>query len=164
MADIQNVKIGAAHVTFGGTDIGHTKGGCEVTIETEKAEITVDETGNTIRDYSLLGEKATVKVPLAESQVANLANAFPMGTLENSNGRLKLGKKAGERFAQYAKELVLRPFGETDDANDVVFYKAVATGDATISYSNEDERVVEVEFTALWDDTKDALGHIGAAD
>lgn len=163
MADIANVKIGAASLTFGGVDLGHTKGGCELSVETEKAEITVDETGSTIRDYSLIGEKATIKVPMAETQVANLAKAFPMGTLEESNTRLLLGKKAGERFAQYAEELVLRPNGVADDSEDVVLYKAVATGDNTIGFTNEDERIVEVEFVALWDDVKGALGHIGVA-
>ncbi len=163
MADIQNVKIGACDVTFGGVAIGHTKGGVEVSIETEKSEITVDETGNTVRDFSLLGEKITAKVRLAESQVANLANAFPMGVLEDTNTRLKLGKKAGERFAQYAKELVLRPIGNEDDSEDVVFYKAVSLGEATIAYTNEEERIVEVTFQALWDEDEEALAHFGVA-
>ncbi len=160
-ANIQNVKIGACTVTFGGTDLGHTKGGVEITIETEKAEITVDETGSTVRDFSLLGEKLTAKVRLAETQVANLINAFPMGELEDTNTRLKIGKTAGQRFATEAKELKLRPIGNVDDSEDVVLYKAVSLGELTIGYTNDEERIIEVEFQALWDETKDALGHIG---
>lgn len=163
MADIQNVKIGACNVTFGGVNLGHTKGGVEISIETEKSEITVDETGSTVRDFSLLGEKMTAKVRLAETQVANLANVFPMGELEDTNTRLKIGKTAGQRFAAEAKELVLRPVGVADDSEDVVFYKAVSLGEATIGYTNEEERIVEVTFQALWNETKNALGHFGVS-
>lgn len=160
-ADIQNVKIGACSVTFGGTDLGHTKGGVEVSIKTKKADITVDETGETPRDFSLLGEEITVKVRLAETQVANLANILPMATLEAGNAGLQVGSKAGKRFAQYAKELVLRPIGNTDDSEDVILYKAISLSEVSVPYTNDEERVIEVEFQALWDETAGALAHFG---
>lgn len=160
-ADIQNVKIGACTVTFGGVDLGHTQGGCEISIETKKAEITVDETGETVRDFALLGETIKVKLRLAESQVENMGNILPMGTLSVDNATLTLGKTAGERFAQYAKELVLRPIGNTDDTDDVVIYKAVSLGEVKLPYKNDEERVIEVEFQALWDETNSGLARIG---
>lgn len=159
--DIQNVKIGACTVTWDGDSIGHTKGGVEVSIETEKAEITVDETGTTIRDYSLLGQKMMVKVSLAESQIANLGIALPMGESLLSGTKLKIGRVVGERFGTHGKVLSLRPLGETTAANDIVLYNAVADGDVTIGYTNDEQRVIEVTFVALYDETEEGLGHFG---
>lgn len=161
MANIENVKIGACAITFDGDDLGHTKGGVEVTIETEKVEITVDETGNTIRDYSLLGQKMKVKVALAESQIANLGIAIPMGESLLTGTKLKIGQTVGERYGDHAAQLSLRPFGETTAANDIVLYKAIVADDVTINYTNDDQRVVEVTFEALYDETNTGLGHFG---
>lgn len=161
MGNIANVKIGACVVTFGGTDLGHTKGGADFTYETDKAEITVDETGSTIRDFSLIGEKAMIKVRLAESSLLNLSKIMPMAELQATNTRLQFGKKAGQRFLTEAAELVLRPLGNVDDTEDLVLYKAVVVSEVPVSYNNEDERVIEVEFQAMWDATNSALGHFG---
>lgn len=164
MSDVANIKIGACKVTFGGVDLGHTKGGVTVNYSPEYADITADQYGNSVIDKALVGEKMTVKVPLAETQVANLANVLPMGSLAGAgNKRLTLGSDAGARLASEAAVLVLHPLvneaSNRDD--DVVIYKAVVTGEVELNYSVEDERVVEVEFEALIDTSKSNGSYLG---
>jgi len=166
MGDTTNVKIGACQVTLGGTDLGHTKGGVTVNYSPEFADITVDQYGNTPVDKSLMGEMLTIKVPLAESQVANINKALPLSTLAGSgDGRATIGKQAGARLLDQAAELVLHPLVNTGDlSEDIVIHKAVVHGEVEIGFNNEDERIVEVEFIALVDTTKadgNLLGHIG---
>jgi hypothetical protein len=167
MADVTNVKIGACSVKFNSIDLGHTKGGVTVNYSPEYAEITVDQHGNTPVDKSLVGEVVTITVPLAESQVANLAKAMPLGTLAGSgDGRVTLGKNAGARLGAQAHQLVLHPLANASDnlAEDVVIHKAVVHGEVEIGFNNEDERILEVEFIALVDTTKadgNWLGFIG---
>lgn len=166
MGDVTNVKIGACQVTFGTTDLGHTKGGVTVSYSPEYADITVDQYGSTPVDKSLIGEMLTVKVPLAESQVANIAKAIPLSTLAGAgDGRATVGKEAGARLGAVAAKLVLHPLvNGADLSEDVVIHKAVVHGELEIGYNNEDERLIEVEFVALVDTSKsngNLLGHIG---
>ena len=167
MADVTNVKIGVCNVTFNNVALGHTKGGVTVNYAPEYAEITVDQYGNTPVDKSLLGEMVTIKVPMAESQVSNLANAMPLGTLAGSgDGRVTLGKNAGARLGAESAQLVLHPIANAsnDLSEDVVIHKAVVHNEIELGFTNEDERIVEVEFVALVDTTKadgNWLGFIG---
>lgn len=167
MADVTNVKIGVCTVKFNSVDLGHTKGGVTVNYSPEYADITVDQYGNTPVDKSLIGEMITIKVPLAESQVANLANVFPLGDLAGAtDGRITLGKNAGARLGAQAHQLVLHPSANAvgDLSEDVVIHKAVVHGEVEIGFTNEDERIIEVEFIALVDTTKadnNWLGFIG---
>lgn len=164
MSDVANIKIGACSVNFGGVDLGHTKGGVTVNYSPEYSEITADQYGKSIIDRSLVGEKLTVKVPLAETQVANLAKVIPMGTLAGAgNKRVTLGKDAGARLAALAAALVLHPLvnAANNRDDDVVIYKAVVSGEVELNYSVEDERVMEVEFEALIDTSKSNGSYLG---
>jgi hypothetical protein len=163
MSDVANIKIGACSVVFGAVDLGHTKGGVTVNYSPEYSEITADQYGKTIIDRSLIGEKLTVKVPLAETQVANLAKVIPLGTLAGTNKRLTLGKDAGARLAALAATLVLHPLvnAANNRDDDVVIYKAVVSGEVELNYNVEDERVMEVEFEALIDTTKSNGSYLG---
>lgn len=166
MGQVTNVKIGACSVKFGAVDLGHTKGGVTVSYKPEYADIVVDQYGNTPVDKSLVGEMLTVKVPLAESQVANIAKAIPLSTLAGATeGRATVGQEAGVRLSSKSAQLVLHPLvNGASLADDVVIHKAVVHGELEIGYNNEDERILEIEFVALVDTTKSAgnlLGHLG---
>ena len=166
-ADTTNIKIGACTVKLGGTDLGHTKGGVTVVYSPEFADITADQYGNTPVDKALLGEEVRVKVPLSESQVANIGKAIPLGTLAGAaSGRLTVGSNAGARLLSDAAQLVLHPIANAADdlSEDVVIHKAVVDSEVEISFNNEDQRIIEVEFIALIDTTKangNWLGFIG---
>lgn len=167
MADVTNVKIGVCTVSLGGVILGHTKGGVVVTYTPEFADITVDQYGNTVVDKVLIGEKLTAKVPLAETQIANLQKAIAEGTLAGStSGRVTIGKDSGARLSTVSAQLILHPIANlvTNHDEDVVFHKAVSTGEIELNYMVDEERVVEVEFTALVktdNSTGNYLGHIG---
>lgn len=170
MADITNVKIGVCSVSFGGTDLGHTQGGCTVSYSPEWADMTVDQWGNTIFDKALLGQELTVTVPLAESQLANMKIALPTAEYGVIDGtRLEIGSDAGQRLSAYAAKLVLHPIRMAvgDKTEDVVLYKAAAHESVEIAYSNEEQTVIEITFLALIDTTKTSgnlLGHFGDED
>jgi len=79
---------------------------------------------------------------------------------------LTLGKNAGERLGGDGAQLVLHPLANlaNDLSEDVVIHKAVVHGEIELGFTNEDERIVEVEFVALVDTTKtdgNWLGFIG---
>jgi len=167
MPDATNIKIGACSVTFNAVNLGHTKGGVELSYSPEYTDITADQFGNTPIDKSLTGEIMTVKVPLTESQVANLAVAVPLGTVVGAtDGRLTMGKDAGARLAAVAAQLVLHPLvnGATDYSDDVVLHKVAVHGEVVLPFMVDEQRVIEVEFVAFIDTTKSSgnyLGHMG---
>jgi len=164
MADIQNVKLGVCSVKFNNVDLGHTKGGVVVTYEPTYHDVTVDYYGETVVEKRLLGEKFTAKVPLAEATLANLAIAIPEGT--TSGDKLTIGSSVGDALSDNAKVLVLHPIanevGNLDD--DVVMHKAVVASSIELPFTNNGEKIIEVEFIALLDETKtdgNYLGFIG---
>ena len=164
MADITNVKLGVCSVTYNDTDLGHTKGGVTVTYEPTYHDMTVDAYGETVIDKRLLGEKLTATVPLAESTLANLQIAIPEGT--TSGSKMSIGSSVGDALSDEAKVLVLHPVENAVDNldDDVVFYKAVVASSVEIPYANDGERILEVEFVALLDESQsdgEYLGFIG---
>jgi len=163
-ASITNVKLGPCSVTFNGDDLGHTKGGVTVSYEPEYYDIQVDKYGTSIAEKVLVGENMTVTVPLAESTISNFAIAIPAGI--NGTTKLTIGTDAGERMLQYAKQLVLHPLANevSDLDEDVVIYKAIVSEGIEFKYVVDGERVAEVVFQALIDETKlsgNRLGLIG---
>jgi hypothetical protein len=164
-ADIDNVKLGPCSVTFNGVDVGHTKGGVTVAYEAEYHDIQVDKYGNTVAEKVLIGETLKVTVPLAENTIANMEIAIPAAT-DVTGDRATIGKDAGVRMGQYAKELVLHPLANlvTDLSEDVVLHKALVSEGIEWKYASDGERMAEVVFHALLDESKsdgNRLGFIG---
>lgn len=164
MADIANVKLGACSVKFNNVDVGHTKGGVTVTYEPEYHDITVDKYGNTVAEKVLIGESLKVTVPLAEYTIANMGIAFPAGTATTE--KVTLGLDAGARMSTYAKQLVLHPLANDSDdlSEDIVLHKAIVAENIEFKFEYEGEKIAEVVFHALIDETKSSgnrLGFIG---
>lgn len=166
MADITNVQVGVCSVSFNGADLGHTQGGVTVSFESTYHDVMVDYFGtDTVVDKVLTGQSFTAVVSLAESTLANLNIAIPTG--DNSvTGKLTLGSKAGERLSTSAAELVLHPVANAagDRSEDVVMWKAVSSEPVELPYKVDEDRVFEVTFFALPDETKtdgEYLGLIG---
>lgn len=162
MADITNVQLGVCSVTYNGIDLGHTKGGVEVSYEPVYADMTVDKYGETLLNQVLIGEKLTAKVPLAEFTVANLKTAVPNATYAGAgNARVLIGKSAGAKQTANAYQLVLHPTAEGTRRHDVVLYKAVVSSQVVIAHKNDEQKILEVEFTALLDETKSDGNYLG---
>jgi len=156
--------MGVCSVTFGTTALGHTKGGVTVTYEPDIHDITVDQYGSTPAEKVLIGQKLKATVPLAESSIANLAIAIPEG--EAGAESIKIGGKVGLRLSDVAETLVLHPIANDSDdlSEDVVIYKAIVTNSIEIPFKVDEERVIELEFEGLVDETRDdgdMLGLIG---
>jgi len=164
MADIQNVKMGVCSVKFGSTDLGHTKGGVTVSYEPDIQDITVDKYGSTPAEKVLIGQKLRATVPMAESTLENLAIAMA-GTNATAT-KITLGGSVGTRLSSVAGQLVLHPIANAsnDLSEDVVIYKAVAVNTIEIPFMVDSERIVEVEFEGIIDESKvdgNMLGLIG---
>lgn len=166
--DVSNVKIGPAKITYGSTEVGHTLGGSKVAYEQKFADIKVDYYGDTPVDRVLTGEGLTVKVKLAESTLENLKACMPFASLENSGQKnmLSVGSIAGQKASANVATLVLHPtyLADNDTSEDVVMYKAVSTEPIELNYEYDNERVYEVTFVALIDESKEdgnLLGHFG---
>jgi hypothetical protein len=163
MADITKVKLGVCDVTFNSVNLGHTKGGVTVSYEPEYVDIQVDKYGKSVAEKVLVGESLKVTVPLAESALANIEIGIPAATDVGPSDRATIGKVAGLRMAQFAHELVLHPSanGASDRSEDVVLYKALAAEAIELKYGNEGERVMQLVFHALIDETKSDGNYLG---
>lgn len=162
MASITNVKVGTCSVTLNGVDLGHTKGGVEVSYEPTYKDVSVDMYGETIVEKYLIGEKLTAKVPLAESTIANFRNAIPQSEFAGAaNRRITIGHKAGQKVTDDAYQLVLHPIIEGTRAFDVVFYKAYSGAPVVVGHTNDGEKILEVTFEAILDESKSDGNYLG---
>lgn len=162
MADITNVQVGACDVTFNSVNLGHTKGGVEVSYEPEYHEVAVDLYGNTPVDKYLTGERFTAKVPLAEYTLPNLGVVIPQGGYAGAgNARRTIGAKAGKKGTSVTAQLVLHPSNEGTRRHDIVFHKAFVDSVVTLPHKIDEEKVMEVTFIALLDETKSDRNYLG---
>ena len=170
MSNVNNLYVAAGSlVTLGGADLGHTVDGTEINIDREFTEVKSDLYGNTAIDFVLAGQKATVKLKLAEITPNVLSYAIPetdydIGTADD---HVHFGTKPGYRLRNDALELIITPQGNNSDGQrTVTLFKAVSTGNVTFAYKIDEQCVYEVEFTALVDTSRDGtdgrlLGRVG---
>lgn len=162
MANALKVEMGAVQVSINGVDIGHCKGGAEVTYAPDFKESSVDLYGSTPIEARLAGERFTAKVRFAEYTIANLRKAMPQTTFAGAgNARILIGSNVGQKASDDAVQLVLHPIDKGTREHDVVMYKAAAISSVMINHTNEDDKVLEVEFVALVDETKSAGNYLG---
>lgn len=162
MADVTNVQVGPCDVVFKGINLGHTKGGVEVSYEPTHHDVTVDKFGETVVQKYLLGEKLTVKVPLAEFTIANLGVAVPQGEYAGAaNARRTIGAAAGKKATDDAGQLVLHPIIEGTRRHDIVIHKAYVASTIVLPLQVDAEKLIEVTFEALIDETKSDGNYLG---
>ena len=162
----ENVKLGVCNVSFGGEDLGATKGGVEMTVETSTHEVIVDQTGETPINEYIMGRRVTVAVPLAETTLQNLVKIMPGASLVGSGDSLRVDVPTGVGLSllDMAQPLVLHPVGlpEADKSEDVTIYLAGTAGQMNFAYRVDEERVYNVEFKGYPDpDNDDALFGFG---
>jgi hypothetical protein len=164
-----NLEMGPCTAFFKAADLGLTKGGCEVQIATESTLITADQFGDTAIDEIIKGRKVTVKVPMAERDLAKLVTVIPGSVLVTGTGadlgkkKLTLSSGVGVSLRAGAGPLVLHPIAmaEGDKSKDFVLPLANAKGDIQFSYKVDDQRVYTVEFTGYVDLTTGTLAVFG---
>lgn len=172
MANINNLYVAAGSlVTFGGVDLGHTVDGVEVEWGREFTEVQTDLYGKTPVDFVLQGQKATIKLKLAEITPGTLAYLTPEADYDvgSSSQHLHFGTKAGFSLRNTALQLVITPqANNVDGRRTITFFKAVSTEPVSVSYKIDEQSVFEVTFTALVDESRAAtdgrlLGRVGPA-
>jgi hypothetical protein len=172
MANVNNLYVAAGSlITFGGVDLGHTVDGAEIEIEREFTEVKTDIYGNTPVDMVLAGQKATVKLKLAEITPGTLSYVIPEADYDvgSSDDHLHFGSKSGYSLRNDALELSISPQAKnSDNQRTITFFKAVSTDNATVAYKIDEQSVYEVTFTALVDESRNAtdgrlLGRVGPA-
>ncbi len=162
MGSATNVQVGICDVSYNGLDLGHTIGGVEVSYEPEHHDVSVDKYGNSVVQRYLLGEKLTAKLALAEYTIANLRNAMPQATFAGAaNTRITLGAAAGKKATDDAYQLVLHPINEGTRRHDVVIYKAYVASTVVLPHKVDEEKVVEVTFEALIDESRSDGNYLG---
>lgn len=169
MSNINNLRMSAATITFGGVSLGHTQGGVTFSYEPSTEDLLADQYGETPIDKVLTGETLTIQANLAEAVVGVLNSAMPAGAhaLGGAGERLGMGTDAGYSLRADSKQLVLHPVDKAigDTSEDVVIYKAVVADTVELNYEVDGQRVFEVTFAALVDETYASgrrLGHIGS--
>jgi hypothetical protein len=172
MANISNLYVAAGSlITFGGVDLGHTVDGAEIEIEREFTEVKTDIYGNTPIDMVLTGQKATVKLKLAEITPGTLSYVVPEADYDvgASDDHLHFGSKSGYSLRDDALQLVITPQSKnSDNQRTITLFKAVSTDNAKFSYKIDEQSVFEVTFSALVDESRNAtdgrlLGRVGPA-
>lgn len=157
-SDTQNVKIGVCQVFYDGVDLGYTKGGVEVTVETETYEVTVDQFGaSPINEYI---QKRTVSavVPLAETTLENMVSIMPGAALvtdsiDPTKKKVTVPNGIGTDLLKIAKKLVLHPQGldSNDKSEDFTIPLAATAGALSFAYKYDEERVFNVTFNGYPD-------------
>lgn len=172
MAQVSKLKVAAGSlVTFGGVDLGHLVDGAEIEIEREFTEVNADLYGKTPIDFVLTGQKATVKLKLAEIMPLTLAYVVPEADWDvgTASEQVHFGSKAGYSLRNDALELIITPQGGNSDGKmTFTFFKAVSTDNMSLAYKIDEQSVFEVTFTALVDESRVAtdgrlLGRMGPA-
>lgn len=171
LKQVANVRIGIVNVIYNGVDLGHTLDGVEVNVDKGYTDLTVDKYGDTPVDMAVSGTRATIVCKFAEPITELLERTNPDGqNMQGSAGRrIGLGADGGTQLRTFGALLTLHPIknAATDLTEDVVYYKAIATNPINLAYKVNEQRALEVTFTALVDESYASgrrLGHIGLTD
>lgn len=165
-----NVKLGVCKVMFGGENLGFTKGGVEVQVETESHVVSVDQLGTTPISEYITGRSCMVRVPMAETTLDHLVAIMPgasktvvTGPPAREYALVETG--VGTELREVAKVLRLHPVSlpDADESEDFIIPLAATTGALQFSYKLDEERVFNVEFKAYADNTG-KLFYVGAVD
>ena len=108
--DSNNISIGPCYVYFKGVHVGHTFGGCSVSITQNTYKLKSDQYGETPVRVLDAGLALEVTVNMTEATFANLKILF--ASAEDHTTYLTFGKPVGEPID--TGELVLEPIDGSD--------------------------------------------------
>lgn len=167
-SDTQNVKLGVCTITFDGADLGYTKGGVSVEVQTETHKVQVDQFGNSPINEYILSRNVTVTVPLAETTLENLVAIMPGATLVTdtvtpTKKKVVVTNAIGTSLLDTAAKLTLHPISNapTDKSDDFVIPLAATAGQVQYSFKLDEERIYNVTFTGYPDPTTKTLFVVG---
>ena len=156
---IDNIVGGPADVKLGTASseatIGNTTGGVTATVTPQNRERIVDQYGSTALAIIHTGDEVRVTVPWAEWTSATLNEIYDPGT--DAGTSKGIGRSAGYIYTTQSMDIT--PYLTADAARTVEFYKVTPIGEVSMSFNNDDDRILEVEYAALikTDETDGAL-------
>jgi hypothetical protein len=155
LANIQNDIV---KVTYGGVDLGFTTDGIDAEFTPEMEDLLVDEFGASPMDIMGNGANFTVTMRLSEYSTSLLVDMMPGAErdVDGPDSRVTYGRSAGYRFRDFAKTLLLHPIklSASDKSRDILMHLGVVTEGPTWRLVGNEQRVAEVTFRALLDETK----------
>lgn len=162
--NVNNVKMGACSVKWGGNDLGYTMGGVDVAIKTNTKPVNVDQFGDSVIDEFIMGRTVQITVPMAESDLQKLALAIPGSTLvidgqTPTKMMLQVNVNQGQSLRALAQALILHPTANlpTDLSGDFLVPIASPSGNMDFAYTYDKERVYKVTFMGYPDNTTGEL-------
>jgi len=155
-------EVGPCQVKYDGNDLGYSKGGIKFTDEVLKAEITYDQTGETVMNTVTKGRKSSVDVPLTNQQLS-LIETLIAGAAIDADGML-VKSSVGYVGRTGAKELILTIMDgaapSTDPDATVVIFRADPTSKIAWGFDADGQRITLVTFTALPGDDSTNFGEM----
>lgn len=152
--DASNIISGPASVTLGGTEVGHTQGGVTFSITPQFRARTVDEFGASELSLIHQGDQARLTVPWAEWSAATLAEIYNGGNDQTAGGSggayIGIGRNAGYIYTDQAAEVV--PINTANSGKKISLNRVTPIGQIELSFSHENDRVINVEFACLVDE------------
>lgn len=155
MADLAKIKTGPWKIVVGSTTVGHTeRGSLNFSAETQLRRREVDRYGASPADEVYEGEIVTATFRVAEEVQENLALALPFAY--DGASYLLLGKRPGDVLSAHAQEVTLHPLTvlDSDTTWDIVMHKAGQVAAVAIPLGTAGDRIFEVTFEALIDESK----------
>jgi len=146
MGDANNIIVGAAAVSIGGTDIGFTKGGVQVRYEPEFFEVIADQAVGVVRKARSL-ERMFVATTLLEVTLSQIRLAFMQPASNLVGSTLTLGYNDPCWVDEVA--IVLTGKGPNCGTRTYTFPRGITFGNREINQTREEEQAFEVEFEIL---------------
>lgn len=149
-----NIIVGAADVSIGGSDIGFTKGGVVVRYEPTFLEVMADQAVGVVRK-ARTSERVYVVTTLLEVTLERMRQAFMQPSANLVGDTLTLGYNS----ACWVEELAIVLVGVSPGCGTRTFSfsKCVAMGTREYNMKRDEETAFQVEFEVL----KDSNGHFG---
>ena len=144
-----NIQIKVA-----GVDVGGTKGGVEVQMESETYEIKIDQSLYPVY-RKMTARKATLRTNLSEGTLENLRIAWNLASSALVSSSLSLNNTEN---SSVKLEFITKGPGATPCTRTYTFWAAVSMSAGAQKYVNSEEMVIPVEFECLYDETKTEIG------
>ena len=149
---IEKIDFGPCAVNFGNSYLGRTKGETTFNYSLETYDPETEEDGQI--DSIITKDPLIVTVPLLYTDVDTLSTVIPWAIKDAGTGKLFVGNAVGKRLTQFAGSLTITP---VNGGNKLNIYKAYPKpGPLNFAYARTGERIANVQFVAIKDETKPA--------
>ena len=156
---VEKIDFGPCAVTFKEQYLGRTEG--ETTFSYSVETFAGDGRGWPGRRV-VIEDALVITVPMLYTDARYLGYGDPLGEVgsgDNDEKKLVVGKAVGKRLSDFAGELIIHPLNRSDDdkSRDLTVHKCYPKpGPINFAYSRQGRRVANVQFVAMPDPDKPA--------